>query len=103
MLLPLGGVEHRRSGGRRCRYAHVVPLQAGCGLTIALTSRGDVLDPSVCVCPDNVPAVDDIATRIAVSVDILVAAARKSPRGHGRSVVTKMTSHATKRSHGRRY
>jgi diacylglycerol O-acyltransferase / wax synthase len=81
----------------------VAPLQAGCGLTIALTSRGDVLDLSVCVCPDNVPAVDDIATGIAMSVDILVAAARKSPRGHGRSVVTKMTSHATKRSHGRRY
>jgi len=81
----------------------VVPLQAGRGLTIALTSRGDVVDLSVCVCPDNVPAVDDIATGIAVSVDILVAAARQSPRGQGRSVVTKMTSHATKRSHGRRY
>ncbi|MEE6178922.1 wax ester/triacylglycerol synthase domain-containing protein [Mycobacterium sp. 050134] len=81
----------------------VAPLQAGCGLTIALTSRGDVLDLSVCVCPDNVPVVDDIATGIAESVDILVAAARESPRGHGRSVVTKITSHATKRSHGRRY
>jgi diacylglycerol O-acyltransferase / wax synthase len=40
---------------------------------------------------------------IAESVDILVAAARKSPRGHGRSVVTKMTLHATNHSHGRRY
>lgn len=81
----------------------VAPLHAGCGLTITLTSRGDVLDLSVCVCPDNVPAVDDIASGIADSVDILLAAARKSPRGHGRSVVTKMTSHATNRSHGRRY
>jgi WS/DGAT C-terminal domain/Wax ester synthase/diacylglycerol acyltransferase catalytic domain len=81
----------------------VVPLQAGCGLTIALTSRGDVLDLSVCVCPDNVPAVDDIATGIAMSVDILVAAARKSPRGQGRSVVTKMTSHATNRCTAQRY
>ena len=81
----------------------VAPLQAGCGLTIALTSRGDMLDLSVCVCPDNVPAVDDIACGIAESVDILVAAARESPRGHGRSVVTKLTSHGTRRSHGRRY
>ena len=91
------------AGARVVGMHTVAPLQAGCGLTIALTSRGDVLDLSVCVCPDNVPAVDDIATGIAESVDILVAAARKSPRGHGRSVVTKMTSHATKRSHGRRY
>jgi diacylglycerol O-acyltransferase / wax synthase len=81
----------------------MAPLQAGCGLTIALTSHGDALDLSVCVCPDNVPAVDDIANGIAESVDMLVAAARKSPRGRGRSVVTKMTPHSTKRSHGRRY
>ncbi|ETW25113.1 wax ester/triacylglycerol synthase domain-containing protein [Mycobacterium gastri] len=81
----------------------VAPLQAGCGLTIALTSRGDVLDLSLCVCPDNVPAVEDIASGIAESVDVLVAAARESPRGHGRSVVTTLTSHGTRRSHGRRY
>ena len=91
------------AGSRVIGMHTVVPLQAGCGLTIALTSRGGVLDLSVCVCPDNVPAVDDIATGIAESVDILAAAARKSPRGHGRSVVTKMRSRATKRSHGRRY
>ncbi len=81
----------------------VVPLREGCGLNITLTSRGDVMDVSVCVCPDNVPAVEDIATGIGESVDILVAAALKSPRGQGRSVVTQMTSHATKRSHARRY
>jgi diacylglycerol O-acyltransferase len=57
----------------------------------------------VCACPDNVPAVDDIATGIVDSLDILVAAARKSPRGQGRSVVTEMTSHATQRRHGRGY
>jgi diacylglycerol O-acyltransferase / wax synthase len=56
---------------------------------------------SVCACPDNVPAVDDIATGIAHSVDILVAAAQKSPRGQGRSVVTEMTSHPVNRSRGR--
>ena len=44
---------------------------------------------------------DAIATGIADSLDILVAAARKSPRGQGRSVVTEMTSHATQRRHGR--
>jgi diacylglycerol O-acyltransferase len=81
----------------------VVPLLEGCGLNITLTTRGEAMDLSVCVCPDNVPAVDDIATGIADSLDILVAAARKSPRGQGRSVVTEMTSHSTQRRHGRGY
>ncbi|KZS73901.1 hypothetical protein A4G26_23420 [Mycobacterium kansasii] len=80
----------------------VDPLQ-GCGLNIAVTARGDVLDLSVCVCPDNVPAVDDIATGIADSVDVLVAAAHEFPRGQGRSVVTQMTSHVTKHSLNRRH
>jgi hypothetical protein len=57
-----------------------IPMVIG-GLNITLTARGDV------------------ATGIAESVDILVAAAQKSPRGQGRSVVTQMTSHGTKRSH----
>jgi diacylglycerol O-acyltransferase len=77
----------------------VAPLVEGCVLNITLTSHGDVMDLSVCVCPDNVPAVNEIATGIAESVGILVAAAQKSPRGQGRSVVTEITSHATKRSH----
>jgi diacylglycerol O-acyltransferase / wax synthase len=81
----------------------VAPLREGCGLNITLTTRGETLDLSVCVCPDNVPAVDDIATGIADSLDILMAAARKSPRGQGRSVVTEMTSHATQPRHGRGY
>jgi len=92
-----------------CMGAKVVSMQTVAalrerrGLTIALTSRGDALDLSVCVCPDLVPAVDDIATGIAESVDVLAAAARRSPRGHGRSVVTEMKPHATKHSHrGRR-
>jgi diacylglycerol O-acyltransferase / wax synthase len=72
-------------------------------LSIALTSRGDDLDVSVCACPDNVAAVDDIASGIARSVDILVAAAQESPRGQGRSVVTEMTSHPANRSCGKRY
>jgi diacylglycerol O-acyltransferase len=79
----------------------VAPLLEDCGLNITLTTRGEAMDLSVCVCPDNVPGVDDIATGIADSLDILVAAARKSPRGQGRSVVTEMTSHATQRRHGR--
>ncbi len=81
----------------------VVPLAEGSGLSIALTSRGDELDVSVCACPDNVPAVDDIATGIAQSVDVLLAAAQESPRGQGRSVVTEMTSHPANRSPGRAY
>ena len=79
------------------------PLLEGCGLNITATSHNDVMDLCVCVCPDNVPGVDDIATGITESVDLLVAAAQQSPRGHGRSVVTEMTSHVEKRSHTRRY
>lgn len=79
----------------------VAPPPEGCGLDITLTTRGRAMDVTVCVCPDNVPAVDDIATGIADSLDILVAAARKSPRGQGRSVVTEMTSHDTHRRHVR--
>ena len=74
------------------------PLVEGCGLTISVTSHADVMDLCVSVCPDNVPGVDDIATGIAESVDVLLAAAEKSPRGEGRSVVTEMTSHNSKHS-----
>ncbi len=81
----------------------VAPLIEGCGLKLTLTSHGEAMDLSVCVCPDNVPAVEDIATGIVDSVDILVAAARKSPRGQGRSVVTEMTSHGAQRWHARDY
>jgi diacylglycerol O-acyltransferase len=79
------------------------PLQGGYGLNITVTFHDDVMDLCVCACPDNVPEVDDIATGIAESVDLLVAAATASPRGSGRSVITEMKSHATKRSHGRRH
>jgi diacylglycerol O-acyltransferase / wax synthase len=81
----------------------VAPLAEGSGLSIALTSRGDKMDVSVCACPDNVPAVDDIATGIRKSVDVLVAAAQESPRGQGRSVVTEMTSHPANRSRSQTY
>jgi diacylglycerol O-acyltransferase len=81
----------------------VPPLAEGSGLNIALTSHGEQLDVSVHACPDNVPAVDDIATGIGRSVDILVAAAQESPRGQGRSVVTEMTAHRADRSRGQRY
>jgi diacylglycerol O-acyltransferase len=81
----------------------VAPLVEGCGLNITLTTRGEAIDLSVCACPDNVPEVDEIATGIAESLDILTAAARKSPRGQGRSVVTEMTSHATQHRHGGGY
>jgi diacylglycerol O-acyltransferase len=81
----------------------VPPLAEGSGLNIALISHGEQLDVSVHACPDNVPAVDDIATGIGRSVDILVAAAQESPRGQGRSVVTEMTAHRADRSRGQRY
>jgi diacylglycerol O-acyltransferase len=81
----------------------VAPLADGRGLNIALTCHDDVIDVSVCACPDNVPAVDEIATGIEHSVDVLAAAALESPRGQGRSVVTEMTSHPANRSRGRTY
>jgi diacylglycerol O-acyltransferase / wax synthase len=86
------------AGTRVVGMHDVAPLVENCGLNIIATARGEVLDLTVCACPDNVPAVDDIATGIAESVDVLAAAAQESPRGQGRSVVTRMTSHATKRS-----
>jgi diacylglycerol O-acyltransferase len=81
----------------------VTPLVEGSGLTITPTTYGEEMLLSVCVCPDNVPAVDDIATGIVDALDTLLAAARKSPRGQGRSVVTEMTTHTSKRRHARGY
>jgi diacylglycerol O-acyltransferase len=89
------------AGGKVVGMHTVAPLAEESGLNIALTSRGEELDVSVCVCPDNVPAVDDIAAGIAHSVDILMAAAQESPRGQGRSVVTEINSHPANRSRGR--
>jgi diacylglycerol O-acyltransferase / wax synthase len=85
------------AGARVVGMYTAVPLLEGCGLSITVTSHADVMDVCVCGCPDNVTGVDDIATGVAESVDILLAAAVKSPRGWGRSVVTEMTSHATRR------
>ncbi len=79
----------------------VTPLVEGCGLTITPTTHGEEMHLSVCVCPDNVAGVDEIATGIVDAVGILVAAARKSPRGQGRSVVTEMTAHTSRRGQAR--
>jgi diacylglycerol O-acyltransferase len=79
----------------------VTPLVEGCGLTITPITHGAEMHLSVCVCPDNVPAVDEIAAGIVSALDILVVAARKSPRGQGRSVVTEMTTHASRRGQAR--
>ncbi len=95
-----------KPGPAYCAGARVVgihtaaPLMEGCGLNITVTSHADVMDLCVCACPDNVPGVDDIATGIAESVGVLLAAAAKSPRGRGRSVVSEMTSHATRHPRG---
>lgn len=79
----------------------LAPLVEASGLNIAFTARGEELDVSVSACPDNVPAVDEIATGIADSIDALLAAAQNSPRGQGRSVVTEMASHPANRLRGR--
>jgi diacylglycerol O-acyltransferase / wax synthase len=90
-----------RGGAEVVGLYTVAPLLEGCGLNITLTTHGDAMHLSVCVCPDNVPAVGEIVTGIVDSLDVLMTAARKSPRGQGRSVVTEMTSHAIKRQRAR--
>jgi diacylglycerol O-acyltransferase len=93
---------------RYCAGAKVIgmhtaaPLVEGAGLNITMIPHGDVMDLSVCVCSDNVPAVNDIATGIVDSVGALLAAAQESPRGQGRSVMSEMTSYTTTRSPTRR-
>ena len=90
--------------GSRVAGVHALsPLAESSGLNIAFTARGDELDVSVYACPDNVPAIDDIATGIVDSIKVLLAAAQDSPRGQGRSVVTEMASHPANRSRGRTY
>ena len=101
----LGGVSYLSgtAAPAYCAGAKVVgmhtatPLEKGSGIQIAVTSHDDVMDLCDTVCPDNVPEVDAIATGVADAVDVLVAAAHRSPRGTGRSVVTEMTSHIEKR------
>jgi diacylglycerol O-acyltransferase / wax synthase len=89
------------AGAKVVSVQTVTPLLEGCGLTITPTTHGEQMHLSVCVCPDNVPGVDDIATGIVDALDTLVAAARKSPRGQGISVVTEMTTHTSKRRRAR--
>jgi diacylglycerol O-acyltransferase len=76
----------------------VAPLTDGSGLTVGLTSHDDVLDVNVSACPDNVPAVDELASGMTRAMEVLVSSARKSPRGQGRSVVTDVTSHPLNQS-----
>ncbi|MGA5464458.1 wax ester/triacylglycerol synthase domain-containing protein [Mycobacterium sp. NPDC050041] len=88
------------TGTLYCAGAEVVgmytaePLVDGSGLNIAVTSHADTMDVCVSACPDNVDDVEDIARGVAEAVDVLVAAAQRSPRGQGRSVVTQMASHS---------
>ncbi|MEO3761017.1 wax ester/triacylglycerol synthase domain-containing protein [Mycobacterium sp. B14F4] len=76
----------------------IEPLVEGCGLNIGVTTHGDAMDVCISVCPDNVPDVEQISSGIGDAVAVLLAAAAQSPRGQGRSVVTEMTSHISKRS-----
>ena len=91
------------AGAKVIGMHNLAPLAGGSGLNIALTSHDEELDVSVCACPDTVPGVDEIATGIAHSVDVLLSAAKESPRGQGRSVVSEMTSHPANRPRGRSY
>ncbi len=77
------------------------PMVQRCGLNITVTSHGDVMDLCVCVCPDNVPEVGEISAGIGDALGTLLVAAAQSPRGTGRSVVSEMTSHTTRRSRAR--
>ncbi|BCZ22570.1 wax ester/triacylglycerol synthase domain-containing protein [Mycobacterium senriense] len=98
-----GPVPAYCAGAKVVGMHSVAPLAEGGGLNVALTSHGEKLDVSVCACPDSVPGVDDIATGIARSVDVLLSAAKESPRGQGRSVVSEMTTHPANRPRGRSY
>jgi diacylglycerol O-acyltransferase len=95
-----GGPARAYCAGAEVIGMHIAePLVDGCGLHISVTSHADVMDLCLCACPDNVPRVDEIATGIVKAVNTLLVAAAQSPRGTGRSVVTEMTSHATRHSH----
>ncbi|MGP4055716.1 wax ester/triacylglycerol synthase domain-containing protein [Mycobacterium sp. 4D054] len=86
-------------GGARVAGTYTsAPLAEGRGLSLTVTTRADVMDLCVSACPDNVPEIGDIAGGIVDGVDVLLAAAAKSPRGEGRSVVTEMTSYNLRRS-----
>lgn len=80
--------------GVKVKAVHATaPLTEGAGLNITLINHAADVDISVSVCPDSITAVDEIATGIARSVGILVAAAKNSPRGASPSVVSEMSSH----------
>lgn len=85
------------AGSRVVAMYAIEPLVEGCGLNIGVYTHGEVMDVSVTSCPDKVPGVEYISSGIADAVDVLLAAAATSPRGEGRSVVTELTSHVSKR------
>jgi diacylglycerol O-acyltransferase / wax synthase len=59
---------------------HVLPpLVEGAGLGVTAVSHGDVLDISVCVCPDRVPDVQTLASGIVDAFGQLLVT-RKKPR-----------------------
>ncbi|QNI06988.1 DUF1298 domain-containing protein [Mycobacterium kubicae] len=87
------------AGARVTGLHAAAPLLDRAGLNITLITCESEVDISVCVCPDNVPFVDEIASGIVESVALLVAAAEESPRGVSPSVLTEMTSHTKKRRH----
>ncbi len=85
-------------GGAKVVGAHTVtPLVDGCGLSITMTRHDNAMGLGVCVCPDHVPHVDAIASGMVESVDILLAAARQSPRGQGPSVITRIAQRSRAR------
>ena len=93
-----------RPGHASCAGSEVVamyalePLVEGCGLNIGVLTHHDVIDISVTCCPDRVPDVEYMSSGIADAMDALLAAAAKSPRGEGRSVVSEIASHSRNRS-----
>lgn len=54
------------------------PLVEGAGLNVTVISHGDVMDISVCVCPDAAPAVQELADGIVDAVAVLHTAADRS-------------------------
>ncbi|MCV7170798.1 DUF1298 domain-containing protein [Mycobacterium manitobense] len=93
-----GGIETLFCAGAEVVGMYTAePLVQSCGLNITVTTHADSMDVCVSACPDNVADVDEIARGVAEAVDVLVAAAGRSPRGRGRSVVTQLASHGSRR------
>ncbi len=89
---------HGYCGAARVAASYTsAPLAHSRGLSLTVTTGTDIMDVCVTACPDNVAAIGEISEGIVDAVGVLTAAAMRSPRGEGRSVVTEMNSYSRRR------